>query len=368
MAFLTSAVLSASVPLKAPKGLWEWLLLDVFEFVENYGWRIVVFTLCLKLLLCPLDIYQRVKARKNQKITERLRPQIEKLEKQYADPSERMRKQQELQKKEGMSFASACLPAILTMVIFFTLLSGLNKVSYYTNFKNYIELNEVYQTTYAQVVETEGDSAATLAAEAAVQDHYDNNKTGWLWVKSIWSPDVPWENEVASFDKFKKNVGDFGKAKKYKSAGFTGSAEEWQALMNKDNYNKVMGNLRKTHDGANGYLILPVLSLLMSLATQFISRYQQRQTGQVTKDMPGGGMMKAMTWILPLMIGWFSLQYTTAFALYLVVQYSFSLLLTLVTFFVNKLVDRNEAKKNESEQGNGIIKYGRPDPNDFLKK
>ena len=362
MAFLNSALaFASSIPLKAPKGLWEWLLLTVFDFVKNYGWRIVLFTVCLKLLLCPLDIYQRVKARKNQKITERLRPQLEKLEKQYPDPNERMRKQQELQKKEGMSFASACLPAILTMVIFFTLLSGLNKVSYYTNFKNYIELYNVYETTYAETGSVE-------SAQTAVQEHYDNGKTSFLWVKNIWSPDVPWENEIASYDNFKKNIGDFAKSKKYKDAGFTGTPEEWSQLVNKENYNKVMGNLKETHGGANGYLILPVLSLLMSLATQFISRYQQRQTGQVSKDMPGSGMMKVMTWVLPLMIGYFSLSYTTAFALYLVVQYSFSLLLTLITFFINRLIDKKEMKKNESDQGGGIMKYGRPDPNDLIKK
>ncbi len=361
MAFLNSILLSSSIPLKEPSGLWEWLLLDVFEFVKNYGWRIVLFTICLKLLLSPLDIYQRVKARKNQKITERLRPQIEKLEKQYSDPNERMRKQQELQRKEGMSFASACLPAILTMVIFFTLLSGLNKVSHYINFKNYIELYNVYNVSY----DLTGDEEA---AQKAVQEHYDNNKTGFLWVSNIWSPDVPWEKEINDYSTFKKNIGDFAKSSKYKKAGFTGTAEQWNELVNKVNYNKVMGNLIETRDGANGYLILPILSLGMSLATQFISRRQQRQTGQVSKDMPGSGMMKVMMWVLPLMIGYFSLSYTTAFALYLVVQYSFSLLLTLITALINHLIDKNEMKKNESDQGGGIIKYGRPDPNDLIKK
>ena len=35
MAFLNSALaFASSVPLKAPKGLWEWLLLTVFDFVK----------------------------------------------------------------------------------------------------------------------------------------------------------------------------------------------------------------------------------------------------------------------------------------------------------------------------------------------
>lgn len=85
MAFLSNVLLSAAdTVIKEPSWLWEKLLLHVFNFIGNYGWRVVFFTVCLKLLLCPLDIYQRYKARKNQKITERLKPEMEKLQKQYA--------------------------------------------------------------------------------------------------------------------------------------------------------------------------------------------------------------------------------------------------------------------------------------------
>ena len=106
MAFLSNFI-CANV--QAPTGLWEWLVLDVFSFVENYGWRVVLFTLCLKLLLSPLDIYQRYKARQNQKISERLKPQLEKLQRQYPDPQDFQQKQMELQKKEGFSYFSSCV-------------------------------------------------------------------------------------------------------------------------------------------------------------------------------------------------------------------------------------------------------------------
>ena len=108
MAFLSAILFAAEI--KQPSGLWELLLLQVFSFIQNYGWRVVLFTLCLKLLLSPLDIFQRYKARKNQKITERLKPQMEKLQKQYTDQTVLAQKQMQLNKKEGFSYMSSCLP------------------------------------------------------------------------------------------------------------------------------------------------------------------------------------------------------------------------------------------------------------------
>lgn len=142
MAFLMSAV---AEHFGNPGGLWEILILGLFKFIVNYGWRIVFFTVCLKLLLLPLDLYQRIKMRKNQIITERLKPQIEKLQQQYAgDQRTLSQKQMELNRKEGFSYFSSCLPAIVTLVIFFYLFAGLNNISHFRIFDQYVELYDAY--------------------------------------------------------------------------------------------------------------------------------------------------------------------------------------------------------------------------------
>ncbi|MDE7394885.1 MAG: YidC/Oxa1 family membrane protein insertase, partial [Clostridiales bacterium] len=137
------AVLISSVAdlLHDPGGLWELLILKVFKFIGNYGWRILFFTVCLKLLLFPLDLYQRIKMRKNQIITERIKPQMDQLQQQYAGDRQMLaRKQSELNKREGFSYFSSCLPMLVTLVIFFYLFAGLNNISQYKNFKQYAEL------------------------------------------------------------------------------------------------------------------------------------------------------------------------------------------------------------------------------------
>ncbi len=353
MAFLST--LTSAVIIK-PSGMWEWLILKVFNFVSNYGWRIVLFTVLLKLLLSPLDIYQRYMARKNQKITERIRPQIEKLKKQYPDKTEFAQKQAQLNKKEGMSMMSSCLPAIVTLVIFITLLSGLNSVSAYMNFKEYYELHTTYETVYATSVE-EGvaDADAVALAQDAVYDKYQENKTSFLWIKNIWSPDVPWKDEVHNYATFKQNCGDY--AKNAKESGITQA--ELDNMMLEGKYNLVMGKLlAKENNETNGYLVLPILAVALSVTTQILAQRQQKKSGQMN-EMAGSGAMKVMLFIMPILIGYFALSYTSAFTLYLVIQYAISLFITLGSNAILYFIDKRQQDKLETQ----VQKYGRPDPN-----
>ena len=377
MAFLSATLFAAETAIKQPNWLWELLILHVFDFIANYGWRVVFFTLCLQLLLSPLDIYQRYMARKNQKITERLKPQMEKLQKQYTDRTILAQKQMQLNKQAGFSYFSSCLPAIVTMAVMFSLLGALNEVSQYMNFKEYYELYNRYD---AAIVEYNGMDDASKAAlkeqgvvtderknpdgsvidynvqyaQKEVFDYYQENKTSFLWIKNIWSPDVPWKKEVNSESQFNTNIGKYGT-----SASKSGLTDDELARM-KTMYPTVMGLLlAEESNGANGYLILPVLSVLMSVAMQLVTMRQQKKSGQVNEAM-GSGAMKAMMFIMPVMIGFFSLSYTSAFALYLVVNYAFSLIINVGSNLILLAIDKKEQHKLETE----VHKYGRPDPND----
>ena len=142
----------------APSGMWASLIMKVFGFIANYGWRIVVFTLILKLVISPLDFYQRYKMNKNQKITERLKPTMDKLRKQYAgDEKAFSQKQMELNRKEGYSYFSACLPMIITLVVFITMFTSMRTVSQYMTLDQYVTLHDQYSIVYEQVMEETGD-------------------------------------------------------------------------------------------------------------------------------------------------------------------------------------------------------------------
>ena len=383
MAFLSNVLLfAADTVIKEPSWLWEKLLLHVFTFIGNYGWRVVFFTVCLKLLLCPLDIYQRYKARKNQKITEQLKPQMEKLQKQYAgDKNMLAQKQMQLNKQAGISYFSSCLPSIITMAVMFSLLGALNEVSQYMNFKEYYEMYNEYNVAVAdynamddaakqalrdqgvvnpELVDGDGNPVleSTQYGQERVYDYYQANKTSFLWIKNIWSPDVPWKKEVNSYNQFLTNIG-----KRKDDAAKSGIDDSTLASM-KGSYDVVMGKLlAEENNGANGYLVLPILSVLFSVATQFLTMRQQKQTGQMNEAM-GGGTMKTMMFIMPVMIGFFSLSYTAAFSLYLIISYAFSLIMMLSSNAILLAIDKTEEKRVTTT----VQKYGRPDPNDTDKK
>ena len=76
------------------------------------------------------------------------------------------------------------------------------------------------------------------------------------------------------------------------------------------------------------------------------------------------------------MIGFFSLSYTAAFSLYLIISYAFSLALQLSSNAILLVIDKAEEKKvtttvqkyGRPDPSVTIQKYGRPDPNDFNNK
>lgn len=386
MAFLNGiSLLGESLVVAQPKGLWEWLILTVFSFVANYGWRIVLFTVLLKIVLSPLDIFQRYKGRKNQKISERLAPQIEKLQKQYPDPQEFSRKQMELQKKEGFSYFSSCLPAIATMVIFITLLLGLNKISAYYNFTQYQDLYETYNaavTEYDNLGAEKDEVIGKLRDEGHISDsykkaddtvwddrtqyaqykvalRYEETKISFLWIENIWSPDVPWKKEINNKTTFEQNIGDYAKNPEKMGLDATTVGEMIAP------YDTVMGRLLDTsYNRANGYLILPVLSVGLSFLMQWITMRQQKKSGQVNDAMGGGSTMKMMMFMMPVLMGIFSLSYTACFSLYLVVNYLVSLAISLSSSLLFIVIDKKAAKKAAET----VHKYGRPDPNDVEEK
>ena len=60
-------------------------IINVFSFIPNYGWMIIVFTIALKLILSPLDIWQKKVSRDSMRKQEKMQPQLDKLKKQYGN-------------------------------------------------------------------------------------------------------------------------------------------------------------------------------------------------------------------------------------------------------------------------------------------
>jgi membrane protein insertase Oxa1/YidC/SpoIIIJ len=479
MAFLNflSAGTFYDISVSAPTGdLWATLILNVFNFITNYGWRVVLFTFILKLLLSPADIFQKISMRKQQKVQAKLAPAFEKIDKQFAhDQRTAMQKKQELQKQmgAGMNPLVSCLPTLLTLVIFITLFNSLQNIGAYKNLTQYVGLYNEYQnvtqcvledtqagSVYDEFLSRDGNPdeervdeykkyyvkgldeyasslVSTVETPNAIKDAYESatiesyedakafvlsnvytpvdpaNPTdlekiaikefsvfvgqqavhklygetmeGFLWIKNIWAVDAMWTAPVNDYTTFKTNIRytdgagascnctcncspaiteniGFNKelTDKWESDGVLSvkKEEEKQTLLNKDSYDKVMGALRKDdyYTSANGYLILPILSILLALVNQVITHIQQKRSGQ---DMNGqsGMTMKIMMWTMPVMIGFFAFMNVAAFALYLVVSYVVTLIVSLIMMFIYHVMD----KKMDDDEF--VHTYGRPNFN-----
>ena len=123
----------------------------IIGIAGNVGLGIVLFTLVLKVITLPLDIYSKASMRKNSLKMEKMRPQLEKLQKQYQNDQQAYNaKMMEMYKKNGYSFLGACLPMIVTLVIFIVVLNAFSSYSRYTNLEIYREMARAYNAGMVQ--------------------------------------------------------------------------------------------------------------------------------------------------------------------------------------------------------------------------
>ena len=86
----------------------------IYNFVGNYGWAIILFTILVKLALLPLSIKQQKAMKKNAKIQE----QVKAIQFKYKNDQAKMNDEIfNLYKTEKMSPFSGCLTTIIQLIL-----------------------------------------------------------------------------------------------------------------------------------------------------------------------------------------------------------------------------------------------------------
>ena len=349
----------------------------LYNFVGNYGWTVVLFTVILKVITLPLDFWQRSSAKKNAIKMQQMQPMMEKIDKAYgANVKGAQQEKQKLMKKFGYSMFSSCLPTLVTLVVFIIMFSGLTSYSSHANVKEYNELVEAYhynvviqaqeedlvisdtlKAVIADGVYEKGDwneqaesayfaeivpqinalvntdqekySRIIEGTKIPVAEFAKQNRESFLWIKNIWRADT-WQSVMPDYDEFKN--GGMG------TSGIDGADEA--------EYN-VIYDAVTTHAGGyagaawNGLLILPVLAVLLS----FVSMKITQKTQMVANDPQSQATSKMMTLMMPLMMSIFILMYTAALGVYIV---SNSILAIFTTLLLTPVV--NKMYKNKDVQ------------------
>ncbi len=338
----------------------DWILVQMTGWFGNFGgfaWTMIIFTLMLKIVLFPLDYLSRRSMKKNQMIQESLAPQLAKLEKQCkGDKTLFQQKQMALMRKEGYRLSGACLPSLITLALFIYIFSALGNYTAYTNAVVYDNMVKEYNTIVTEYdamdeisVEIDGETVIypnivgdglvpnefmeSKFVQERLADKYKSLNPRWLWIKNTIRPDG-FNTAIPTFSDVNKDAIGSPGIGNYISGDTVEDKEE--------NYNRVMGfywgendkgeRVLLTREGSianeynehgfkifgthlNGWFLLPLLAAGVSFLTQFLS---QRMQGSQAAPGAGGGAMKVMLVIFPVMMLFFAVSYTSGFSLYII--------------------------------------------------
>lgn len=370
-------------------------IIEFFSFGGTIAIGILLFSLILKILPLPLDIYSRASAKKGALKMEKMRPQLEKLQRQYAHNNTLyQQKVMALYKKEGYSQFAACLPTLITLIFFIIIINAFTQYSSYAKIDTFnkmaiaysdsVRQNEYVEERYYNILEggiiqvlEEGQTSENLgyffnteankekgtyetlvvrvAQDAAADKYFElSENSRFLWVKNIWIEDLPWKKAFISKEDYLDKTFVYTKGCRTEKIP--------SGIKSEEAYNKLMGSpkLDEVKNKPNGFLILVVLSIGSMLISQIImSKGQKAQLELQSVDGANGSAAqttKMMMWMMPIMFGVFSFMYTASFSLYLIVSTVFS---TISTYVINIFVEKAFEKKLKKEEDDKYNKrYG----------
>ena len=313
-------------------------LYAVLNWIQSWagywGLAIIIFTIMVRLCLTPLDIKSRASMRKTQK----LQPQLQALQKKYANDKEKLNaKTAELYKKAHVNPLSSCLPLLLTWPILIAVFGAMRTVA------------------NKQLLEQVGQ---ILNGQQPVMEQF-------LWIKNLWMPDnlfytalpneatlrvistAEWQNWFSGLQGSMPALleGLNLTAESFESANLGATVQAIvEAMKTVDFYAEGIQSI----PGAvipmvnwfvpvlyNGYLLLPILSAASQVV---MTKIMGNGTPQpAAEGQPNTG--KFMQWFFPLFSMWICLGYSSAFALYWVAG---NLVSMGQTFAINKYLDKKE--------------------------
>lgn len=355
-----------------PTGVWANLINWVHSWVVGgYGWTILVLIILVKLVLSPLDFMIKFSSKKTALVQQKIAPQMAKLQKKYGDNRQMIQTQQQaLYKREGYSVWGSCVVMlvnlVLTMVIFFTLFTGLRQLSSYQAITQYQKLETTYTATIAEkspnydtiiakVVDpaqglaslTEEEKAeleeALTAAQAAVQSRWNEVGENWLWINNIWVIDGK-ASPLPAFKDLQQmaNTSGMDEYKAYVKSIADNTVKKYE-------YNIISGMVENKTGAWNGYYLLAVISVLLAVASQVVNDMSNKNKNKaaqaiVNQANPQGKTMWFMKLLIPVMMAVFVLTTNAAFGIYVVTN---SIMSTLIGLLTNLIVGAIFKKKQE---------------------
>ena len=345
--------------------LWT-ILINVFaRWVVNYGWAIILFTICLKLVLTPLDVVQRVASGRQQRVMNAMQPELAVLQKKYGNDKERLNQEtNKLYKKYNTGLGGSCVimlvSLILNMVIIFTLYSSVRSFGADKLYSSFNELDKTYVEKQAKLgVENSEDFTVEQEEELklVIKQKYEklSKSNSWLWVKNVWKSDTK-TSQFMSFDDYYK---EYKKLNKDEFKDLTDDELAAKKQEMKVRYEFITTEaIKNGADQANGYFVLIILAAVVSFLTQFLSAKLLAPKGQ-KMNMTNIIMFIVVPVTMLILASTSNVIYT----LYIIVNSLITAIIsTIISLIMRKINKKYEGKEEEillKKRNIEVVEYSR---------
>ncbi len=370
-----------------------WIMKACYLLVKNYGIALILFTVIIRVILLPLNIKQQKSSARMAK----LQPQLQKLQKKYANNKEKYQEEMmALYAKENASPTAGCLPMLITMLVLFALIEVVYNPLYYVTNVDKADLNDsntlisnLYSVSYEldkadtddntfakllETIEKENEGISEDEKYKKLQSELEDIEK----IEKLDLSDKQWERVISAVKLHNDIDTGFMLDEDYITPSL---AKSRPALLNFSFLNKAggkyadvidiiddSGKLRETIDDFdytffgiklesfpkwnNPLVLVPVLSFVFQLLMTFVSQYFTKKNNPAAANAMGG--MKIMLYIMPI----FSLIITFNFPVGLGIYWVMSSIVGLgQTVFLNmvytpehveELIKKEDAKKKKS--------------------
>ena len=290
------------------------ILLGITTLVGSHGLAVILFTILIRLVLLPFDY----KSRKSMRRMEKVNPQLQALQKKYANDKEKLQKKQaELYKKEKINPLGSCLPMLLTFPVLIIMFGAMRNVA-----------NQELVRSLLSIQHAVGDLTEASAIESVLPG-IESLREPFLWIKNLWMADSPFTSVLPGASTALAAVGNaiegLVTAEQMESLKVFVDGNIYQQIilpyyhatpMAGDGINMILFTLR-IFNTPNGFFILPILAFL----TQFYSNSLNPQAQQQPQQQGGqaGGTGAFMKWFFPIFSIYICATSNAAFSLYWVV-------------------------------------------------
>ncbi len=301
--------------------------------ISESGFGNVFLTILIStILLRALTIFSDIKTRKSSAKMAEVQPEIQRLQKKYAnDPRRFQAEQTKLMKEKGVSMWGSCLPMLITMPLFFCFIAAFRYWGYEMNLRLLVDENAM--------------------------ELFKSFK--FLWINNIWQPDNGLTPVLANGASFLATpqlsnllyLQEPGVGEKLVEMGLAVTkvyqgGVSYQLLSNETAiaiYDAAIQPFLDVYKGYNnGWFVMSILAG----GTNFLSAWL------MTKNTPAANeeaakSTKWMNYLFPIMSFIFCLNYNAAFAIYWTLT---SVIMIIVNLILNKKFPRTEPAKEDANK------------------